>query len=269
MKPADQVTVCVLLYGDHCTLAHRCLDSIVRAFPSEVALRVGLNAVGRQTRDYVLALVDGGRIDPLAVYDAGENIHKYPMMRWMFYGGHLGRPPVDTTYVMWFDDDSYVRPEAERWRPGVLDRAVARMERDDSPAMLGSIYTIPLAASQRVWISEQPWYTGVEIGPRASFAQGAWWLARLAFLKEHDYPWPSLDHNGGDVMLGALCRQQGRAIARFKDGMAINADWSGRESSAGRRGFSQPPIGVIEPEPWQPPHPLTPPKRRLYSNLDL
>ena len=45
-------------------------------------------------------------------------------------------------------------------------------------------------------------------------------------------------------MLGEMCFQQGLRLNHFRDGVKINADASGRESKAPRRGFDQKPIGV-------------------------
>jgi hypothetical protein len=72
--------------------------------------------------------------------------------------------------------------------------------------------------------------------------QGAWWIADPAFLARWDYPFPELRHNGGDVLLGELCRQQGASTFAYRDGVAINACPAGHESRAARRGLRTQPL---------------------------
>ncbi len=94
------------------------------------------------------------------------------------------------------------------------------------------------------------WYTGRPVDPpyRPSFIQGAWWTADLAALKEWNYPFPELHHNGGDVILGELARQQLWSWKKFNEGVAINANEHGVESAAPRRGITTPVIW----SQWQP-----------------
>lgn len=227
-------TVCVLMYGRHPDLARRCLDSIMsRLAPNQYKLRVGLNEVCAETRAYVRGLHDGP-LD-LRVYESTENLHKYPMMRRMFYDSES---PLRTPYLMWFDDDSYLIGHYRQWLDLVRDQMAKAV-------MIGGKYAMELSGNQHLWIQDQPWYTGKRVSPRdkVTFITGGWWTIRTEVLLAHDWPTPELDHRGGDVMLGQLCRQQGYTMATFREGVAINADWQGAESKALRRGFDSYPIG--------------------------
>jgi hypothetical protein len=75
------------------------------------------------------------------------------------------------------------------------------------------------------------------------FATGGFWVIKTELLYRYNYPWPELDHNGGDSLLGELCLQQDLRLQQFKEGVKINASRDGKESAAKRRGTSQKPLG--------------------------
>jgi len=234
----DKFTICVLLYGDHPQLAERCLTSICDTIQEgHLNLRIGLNQVSQAVRDWVFSWMPHEDI-----WEAPTNIHKYPMMRQMFYGAR----PVETPYTMWFDDDSYLdgyQLVRQQNQPYWLSLVEQNMVNSD---MIGSVYTIPFQGQQRAFVRDQSWYNGRDPEERKSmrFATGGWWTARTEVLREWDYPWEYLDHRGGDCMFGELMYQQGLRLNQFRDGVKINADDQGRESKAQRRGFDQPPLGV-------------------------
>jgi hypothetical protein len=95
-----KVTLCLLTYGDHASLARQALESIRRHYPrSEYHLIVGANAVCNETLSYLETRHAAGDLDHLI--HSAENINKCPMMRRMF-------ERVETEFIWWFDDDSYV-----------------------------------------------------------------------------------------------------------------------------------------------------------------
>ena len=168
---------------------------------------------------------------------SSENLFKYPMMRRLLYDFE----PIATPFLLWFDDDSYIKDTNLVSWLGEVETAMADAD------MIGSLYKTKegYRGGQVDWIRSRPWYNGVPVktGDRHDFATGGWWCLRTEVL--YKYNWPDLDirHRGGDVMLGELCRQQGLRLKRFKDGVAINADDFGRESEAKRRGHDEPPVG--------------------------
>lgn len=244
-----QLSVCVLCYGDYGDLARRCLESIWAAdgWPYIRDVRIGLNAVGLPTRTYVAGL---RAPVPVLRYVPERNVGKYPLMRRMFYGD---QPPAE--YVMWFDDDSYLTTPTPAWWQTVLTqlRTADLLGSMRAPWMPpGRLYSVPLRPGQVDGIKLQPWYTGREPGQlqigsrhgghhRVYFCTGGWWVARTAFLRQWDYPFPCLHHNGGDSILGELWHQQGYRYQHFQQGVAINADVHGQESKAPRRGLTRTP----------------------------
>lgn len=227
----DQFTICVLLYGNHTDLASRCVGSIAAGgLPDGLSLRIGLNAVHPDTKRLVASLCPHAEI-----YEYSDNKHKYPVMRDMVHGDRR----ITTPYTMWFDDDSYIETPLQTWLPSV---AAAMADAD----LIGSPYTMKWRGNQRAYVKAQPWYGGNDPATRLAitFITGGWWTIRTPLLYRYNYPWPSLDHCGGDTMLGELCLQQKLRMKKFRTNVRINADWAGRESASIRRGFAQPPLGA-------------------------
>lgn len=235
----EKFTVCVLLHGDYPSLAKRCLGSIFKTIPERYCdIRVGLNGVGEETQDFVYQQI------PAVNIFGYDNAHKYPRMREMVHG----REPVTTKYFMWFDDDSYLAADVgEGWLRCVEESL-------QNANIIGSIYTMAWQGNQRDWVKAQPWYAGNDpyTRPRVRFATGGWWAVHSDLLYRYDYPWGSLDHNGGDTMLGEMCLQQQLTLRHFNYGVHINADETGRESKSPRRGDSQKPIGFDFSKPERP-----------------
>lgn len=240
MNYAESVTICVLLYGDYPALAQRCLASIAAlaaALPAGTRpqLRIGMNAVSAATRSVVEGLFTRVDYDVL-VLDSGENLCKYPIMRRMLYDIHGG---VQRPQVMWFDDDSFIRTPTAAWLEAAL-RGVT-----PQTPVCGQVYRQKWRGGQQSWVKSQPWYGGKDPAERAQavFVTGGWWCADMGFLRSIDYPWPALNHRGGDVLLGEAVFQQNRSLVRFSDGVSINAGTDGRSGSSARRGVDEPPLG--------------------------
>lgn len=239
-------SVCVLCYGDYPALARRCLGSILRGLDggAVVDIRVGLNAVVDETRDFVMSsLGEASRSGKLAgsafVYEPADrtNVLKYPLMRRMFYDDER---PIDASHIMWFDDDSCIVEEGAAWWPLVRDAA-------RFPVMVGDVWSLFFQGKMKEGFKAQPWYTGkpwlkVRGKDGMQFATGGWWAARTSIIQRHNYPWPELQHNGGDCALGELLHQQGHTLQSFKTGLWINADEKGKQSGAKRRGVTQQPL---------------------------
>lgn len=237
---ADSFCVCALFYGDYPAYAERCLGSLVNSsFAGFVTdFRFGLNAVGTKTHDLVQEAARSlATTVPVRIFEpeGGGNIGKYPLMRAMLYDKQSA--PL-APYVMWFDDDSWLTDGAPAWWRSA--RAALSPRR---AVIAGDVWrlTVGFRPGQAEGIKRQPWYADKGIPVKPSFVTGGWWLAKTEFLSLWDYPFPELYHNGGDTILGELCRQQGREIVKFKKGVVIN--------DKKRRG-----IGVARADqywPWQ------------------
>lgn len=236
-------SVNVLFYGDHQPLAARCLNSILAAADWSLIdeFRFGLNAVSDATRNY-LETTARERIPKMVHFyepKDGKNVGKYPLMRRMFFDPQPYRR-MTSQRIMWFDDDSFLTTQDAGWWQRVWQKA------KDS-TLLGVKYRISLRGRQHLGIKHQPWYTmrpSVGQGMTVHFCQGGWWVAPRAELEFYDYPFKELHHNGGDVMLGVLARQQGWEITSYTEGIATNADDTAVNSTAKRRGLDTQPLWV-------------------------
>lgn len=221
----DDIEIAVLLYGDFPHLAERCLGSILPLYNAGVRTTVYANDPSPAT----LAVALGMGYDPIVF---SPQIYKYPVLK-------LTVAAAVRPFLMWFDDDSYIKHEDKLgWLRMVnVERQVKKAD------LMGSVYTQALMGGQAKWVRTRPWFKGKPVRQVPSFVQGAWWLARTAFLRELGWPDADIRHNGGDVMLGVACDQAGGKMVKFREGVAINADDAGNESKSKRRGHSEPPVG--------------------------
>ena len=215
------ISICVLTYGNYADLAKRCLESIRRNCDrSFYRLIVGANAPGRATQKYLGELLAAGKIDRLIISPA--NINKCPMMRRMF-------ALVDTEFIWWFDDDSYITaPDAlKRW---------LRIAQSSLPATVqwghqffhGHERDFSYGADVVGFVRNAPWYRSQpppswEQGGKGEFnfegrcmGDGRWffvtggcWMVRNNAIKALDWPDPRLIKRNDDVFLFEAIRQQG------------------------------------------------------------
>jgi hypothetical protein len=234
---SDVFDVMVLTYGDHPDLAARCLGSILSCLPDPAVSRlwVGMNAASPATAEQVAAHAAASP-RPCRVLDWPANIKKYPALRRLLEASTAG----GAEWVMWFDDDSFVRPES---RLGFFTRAAEAVQGCDAMGVMG---TCRLAGNQHRYVEAAPWYGGRPVSPhwKVRFLFGGWWCVRREVLARYGWPPPELLHRGGDVLFGELCRQQGLRMRAYNPGVAVNADASGQNHRSPRRGYDEPPLGV-------------------------
>jgi hypothetical protein len=200
----------VLCYGNYPDLAQRCLTLLTQTVkPGAVKdLRICLNQCGHTTKSVVYDLVKKVHADvPVYVYTTEPHAgipYKYPIMRMMLYHSF----PVQASHWMWFDDDVHLRL-AHSWKDDWLETLASRID-SSSADYAGYLRGSPAwRPGQIESLKQQLWYRGKEIKPaRCQFFQGGWWVARTSLLKDWNYPFPQIIHNGGDTVLGQLAYQQ-------------------------------------------------------------
>lgn len=238
-KIGGKVTICVLLYGDEYENLHRrCLNSIVSTVPpSRMDLRVALNQPGPGTQSYVKTL-------PVTkTYIDYRNRRKYPAMRQMFWDAE---DPIQTKWVLWFDDDSYARHP--KWLRAAVECILAQPD-SANVGMLGQKMRHPLQVQPakkdpRQWFKGAPWWRNRDFrnkrgqpapnGDQIHFVVGGFWAISMAAIKTCDIPCPRLNHNGGDVCIGEQLYQGGFAMKQFNDDKKFV-----HTSAAPRRGFHE------------------------------
>lgn len=248
--------VFVLLYADCTKNAERCLGSIADTMDRDLvrSVRVGLNAVSSRLRRTTVDFLRRMPVPRYIYQDAfNRNVHKYALMRHMI---HDLAVPCQASHVMWFDDDSFVKPPREAGFKLGRDWWRLAAAESKTTTLLGSVYNLTQGyrPGQAEGIRQQPWYGDVALQPKPRFVTGGWWVAEREFLRKWDYPFPEILHNGGDSMLGELVRQQGKRMKHFNRGIAINYDKArGGESRAPRRGITTKwpwETGVPAPQEW-------------------
>jgi ADP-heptose:LPS heptosyltransferase len=208
-------TVCVLCYGPHTDLARRCLNSVVHSMPPRsFDLRVACNACPRETVNYVKSL-------PVTkVYEFSENRLKYPAMRDMFHDPDC---KIQTNYVIWFDDDSFVI--SPLWLDK-LSEAIT-LNHHAGCRLYGAEFLHDFSRFRvgghrpDLWFRTAPWYRGKDFyvgrqarvvapnGSTVKFVAGGFWALGTDALRQAGIPDERLLHNGGDITIGEQVRQAG------------------------------------------------------------
>lgn len=223
--PRVPVTICVLTYGDYPDLARQTIGSIqAHCDRSDYRLFVGGNAIGAETRAFLVGLHGEGAIDRLFLSDV--NINKCPMMRQMF-------AEVQTPFVWWFDDDSFVEsPDA------LPDRLRIAHDARPEEVLWGHVFffgherDFNYGTDVVAFVKGASWYGGKEPPSwepegtgdgRWFFATGGNWFMRRSAIRALDWPDPNLIKRNDDVLLSEAVRQQGWTMRDIGPcGVAIN-----------------------------------------------
>ncbi|MDB5295369.1 MAG: hypothetical protein JWO31_1352 [Phycisphaerales bacterium] len=212
------VTKLVGCFGDHSDYSLRCLASVAAGvgLRTHCELLVGLNACCTRTVTAARRLADDGTVD--AVVECQRNRNKDPMMRVLL-------EQVRTPYVLWLDDDShFVDPN---W-PAVVARVVRDEHPFDVSGRLGWYGPRRLAdPAYARFVRGRPWWRTDEHLPPdlrewVPFALGGLFVARTAYLRQHDFPDRGMTKAMDDVALGDLVLQQtGRLVPLPADVLAM------------------------------------------------
>jgi hypothetical protein len=216
-------TIFVLCYGDHVDLAKRCIDSIMDSVPADrIDLRVGGNELGPATLEYLQSI-------PITkIYLHGKNAKKYPLMREMLWDA---RCPIKSPYMIWFDDDAHVIDP--RWLTLLSNSIISG--HNDGYRMYGSKMFHDINSYNKdghrpdAWFKAADWHNGVsfrtrggeKLAPNGSvidFAVGWFWALHTDVIRLGNIPDTRLNHNGGDITIGAQVHQSGFKIKQFNKG---------------------------------------------------
>lgn len=211
------VTVCILFYGDYPKVATRCLTSLLQNTErSAYRLRLGLNSVSEATESAIAQLLP--HFDVEMIVRSPVNLYKCPMMRRLFHD-----QPIETSWTIWFDDDSYVH------RNDWLQMLMFQSRLNPSIDMWGKRCFIRGTDAHRNFIRRAPWYRGLIEEPddrpghcRLNFAVGGFWAIRTEWIYRLDWPEPRLLQFGEDYILGEALRQNGAQIGNAFSGVAID-----------------------------------------------
>lgn len=242
-------TVFVLCYGNYPELARRCIDGILRSTPAgRVQLRILLNECSKATLDYIRTLPYVGK-----VYLSETNILKYPLMRRAFYDALF---PIETPYLVWFDDDSY--PADPKWLSLLAQQIIVRHPKGDRLFGWEYMHDLKIFAKHGHrpdrWFTQASWYRGEQWlarkgtpatnGSLIPFVAGGFWALHTETMRQAQIPDARLTHHGGDIVIGAQVQQAGFGIGNWNIGKKY-VHTSGHEP----RGASMKP--GTKPYPWK------------------
>jgi hypothetical protein len=235
-------TVFVLCYGDHVDLACRCIDSILSTVDRErIDLRIGTNSVSQDTIRYLHST------EPDKLYMNQENRFKYPVMRSMFFDPNA---PIKTNYIIWFDDDTYVVDK--NWLDKLTECITTHHYHGYRLFGKRMQHDIQMYAKDghnpKKWFQEAIWWKNESFYARGSerkapngsvipFAAGWFWALDAEVLRTCNIPDVRLEHNGGDITIGAQVLQGGYLVKAFNQNK--EAIFTPSKMMGGRRGFEQ------------------------------
>jgi ADP-heptose:LPS heptosyltransferase len=232
-----KMTICALMYGDYPDMHRACLGSILKTTsPARRDIRIATNQVCMKTRKWLEELKDEGQLHTLILND--DNRKKYPAMRQLFWDKDN---PIDTKWIVWFDDDSIANRDAD-WYPHLASKIINEYVKN--ARMVGDLRFWTMNPAQLAWPQKRPWWRGRPLqtkqkaeAPNAQnvfFAAGGFWALETKAMREAMIPDPDIGHNGGDYTVGLQLWQQGYRTAAWNHRKShVNT------SSVGRRGLNE------------------------------
>jgi len=250
-----RATVCILTFGNHVPYFRRSLDSVLRHTPpGRIELRLGFNDAPASL-EYARRLLPTPRAAAesqtlpggvrrssyvsregmlVRLWDSAVNLYKWPMARLMYHD-----LPLNTDYVVWLDDDSFVE---EGWWQALCPLLDRRVD------YIGQEWWVDFLPGQEDAIRDQRWYRGVPFERRAGrpgiwFMTGGFSAIRAQGLREANFPdteraWKgdTLKQFGGDSLLGVIARQFGWTRAVHDTHVKVNVDLEGKYPAPRRGG---------------------------------
>ena len=225
-----RLSVIVGCYGGWPQYSIRAVESLLShcVAREKFDVHVGCNESSPEILAVFRKYLDGGRIEGLV--ESRRNINKDPMMRVLL-------EMCDTEYVLWLDDDSHVLP-------GWDEHLFRFIEASHPFDVAGHVFFISKHSPElRAFLRERPWYHSPERESEPIwFATGGMFLARVAWLRKHDFPDRSMIKKQDDILLGDLLQQQKGVLKDFgKNREVMNrvriSDGNRRGSGEGRDGW--------------------------------
>jgi hypothetical protein len=220
-RVTGKFTVFVFCFGDYESTHRRCLDSIFATIPRDkVQVRIAAVAVGPASQSYLQSL------PAQKVYWYERPTPKYRVMRDLFWDEHN---PIDSKYVIWFDDNAYVANG--NWLSMLIDDVNLQT---DQVGMYGLrlYYRLRLGDTDpRVWFYQQPWHNGQPFrthkgspapnGDTIHFGADWFWVLSTQAMQDCNIPTLGMPHVGGDIIMGEQLYQHGYSIKPFNLGHSM------------------------------------------------
>jgi hypothetical protein len=200
----DSFSVIIGCYGDYPQYSLRAVKSA--ATPNRKhPLHVGCNVCCEETVTALQDMFKNGEIDSLFL--SNHNINKDPMMRLLI-------DRVDTDYFVWLDDDSHFTDT--QW-PNSFRDFVSQNVFDAA----GHVYYLHPTPDYIKFREARPWWRGNAFFLEAAHANVTWFptgglfLARTAYMREHDFPDRLMIKKLDDILLGDMVSQTHGKLINF------------------------------------------------------
>jgi len=194
MNNTFEILICA--YGDYPELIQRCISSILEHGSLNSKIHVGLNDGSTRTKQYLRNLLDENKICTLV--ESNINLHKDHMMR-------ILTDLVDSPYLIWFDDDSYVNEKD--W-----DVQLVKQIFETQTDVLGFPHVVGYNAQYLEFLKTRSWYSNKIREPDPNvchFPVGGVWVTKCEYLRKHNYPDRKMIKWSGDMLVGDLLHQTG------------------------------------------------------------
>lgn len=208
-------TAFMLFYGpeEYYQLHKNCLETFLGTTQRDrIDLRVASNALNKKSLALIDKYVGEGAITKH--YKHPKNDFKYPVMREMFWDESC---PIDTKWILWFDDDSICN-RTPAWLNILVQHIIQHHQRDNAH-MFGAPFVWTLQNGQKEWFESRGWHRGKKWrlhngqaspnGNKIQFCTGGFWALSKEAMINCNIPEPDIGHNGGDVCIGEQLYQGG------------------------------------------------------------
>ena len=198
-----RISVLIGCYGPWPQLSIRAVDSVLSHCHCREALDVyvGCNESSPEILNALRKHLDEGRIE--ALIESRRNINKDPMMRVLL-------ELCETEYALWMDDDSHVLPG---WDEHIIRFIQANRPFDAAGHIF---YLTERPPESKQFLRLRPWYKSPELEREPTlFPTGGLFLARVDWLRKHDFPDRAMIKREDDVLLGDLICQQNGVLRDF------------------------------------------------------
>lgn len=205
-EPTHPASLSVLIgcYGAFPTYSLRAVRSAI-SDDRTYAIHVGCNECCAETVAALQQHYADGEIDSLFL--SQQNINKDPMMRLLI-------ERTTTDYVLWLDDDSHFVDTS--WAQH-LNTFIGAHTFD----VAGHVHYFHPDAAYGKFRTSRPWWRGdsyflePEHATRTWFPTGGLFLARTAYLREHDFPDKLMVKKMDDILLGDMVSQTRGKLINF------------------------------------------------------
>jgi GT2 family glycosyltransferase len=198
-----RISVLIGCYGAWPQYSIRAVESVLNHSHRREALDVYVGC--NETSPEILAAfrkhLDEERIE--ALVESRRNINKDPMMRVLL-------EMCQTEYALWMDDDSHVLP-------GWDEKIIQYIDRNRPFDAAGDVHFIRKRSPDLAeFLRKRPWYKSREFEREPIFFPvGGMFLARVDWLRKHQFPDPAMLKKLDDVLLGELIAQQNGILHNF------------------------------------------------------